>query len=69
MGKSIATKRCKNTYHCQNQVQKLKVKIQEEDLGRTTTRLNVCSKTQHPLHKNPSFKINLHTSEDQTHIV
>jgi len=36
-----------------------------------TIKLSVCSQTQllHPLHKNPLFKINLHTSEDQNHIV
>jgi hypothetical protein len=32
-------------------------------------RVNVCSQTQHPLRKNPSFKVNLHTSEDQNHSV
>ena len=44
-------------------------KTQEEDLGWNTSRLSVYSQTQHPLHKKPSFKIKLHTSEDQNHIV
>ena len=29
----------------------------------------MCSQTQHPLCKNPTFKVNLHTSEDQDHNV
>ena len=29
----------------------------------------MCSQTQHPLHKNPSFKVNLHIGEDQNHSV
>lgn len=31
--------------------------------------MNVRSQTQHPLCKNPSFKANLHTSEDQNYNV
>ncbi len=59
-GKKHGNKTIKNyTYHCKNQLQKNKVKTQEEDIGWNTTRLSVCSQTQRPLHKNPSFKINL----------
>jgi CYTH domain-containing protein len=32
-----------------------------------TTRVSVCTQTQHPLHKKPSFKAKLSTSEDQNH--
>ena len=70
MGIAWQQKDTKNTYHCKMlKVQKLKVKTQEEDLGWNSTRLSVCSQTQHPLHKIPSFKINLHTNEDQYHIM
>ena len=34
-----------------------------------TTRVSVCSQTQHMLRKSPSFKVNLHTGEDQNHSV
>ena len=48
-GEKHGKKNIKITYHCKNQVQKFKVKAQEEDLGWNTTRLSVCSQTQHPL--------------------
>jgi len=46
MGKAWQQKNIKITYHCKNQVQKLKVKIQKEDLGWNTTWLSVCLQTQ-----------------------
>jgi hypothetical protein len=38
-------------------------KVQDED----TTRVSVYSQIQHLLRKSPSFKANLHTSQDQNH--
>ena len=54
MGENMAKKN-KEYIPCKNQVHKLKVKTQEEDLRWNTTRLSVCSQTRHLLHKNPSF--------------
>jgi hypothetical protein len=57
-GKNMATKRY-------IPLQKLSTKT----LSGNTTRVSVCSQTQHLLHKNLSFKVNLHTNEDQNHSV
>ena len=46
MGETWQQKDIKITYHCKNQVQKLKVQTQEEDLGWNTTRLSVYLQTQ-----------------------
>jgi len=77
MGKAWQQNNIKITYHCKNQVEnrentKRRLRMEHhmiECVFTNTTKLSVCSQTQHPLHKNPLFKINLHTSEDQNHIV
>ena len=61
--KAWQQKGIKNTYHCKNLRWKLNKKAQDGN----TTRVSVCSQTQHPLRKSPSFAVKLHTSEDQKH--
>jgi hypothetical protein len=60
VGKSMATKKYKEYIS----LQKLSTKTYNKN---TTRRFRM--ETQHPLCKNPSFKINLHTSEYQNHSV
>jgi hypothetical protein len=57
-----AWKRYKEYIALQKLSTKIKVETQHDG---NITRMSVRSQTQHPLRKNSSFKVNLHTSEDQ----
>ena len=66
----MATKRYKAYVPLQKlSAKKLRGEYNKKAYDENKTRVSVCSQTQHPLYKNPSFEVKLHTTEDRKHSV